>query len=330
MGGLPRELQQLERALDVDVLLSFVSTQCRDVRACACCCHLMLRLFLWPSLQHARQRADCVEGVDLMRVLPPDAERGGERGRERGGRGGEAGQQGGVGAAAKAEAEDLSPVRSAAVKKVTQFAWEHIFCEPIFAPGGQGGGQGPERAGAEAQSAARLQGVPTFWQRYSLGRAGQQGVQGFGELLFEMLALLKAGLSINNARAPSLASQLLPSGSGRASGQAGSSYNMRGGAGNAKFLQLLTILSLERKHLGPVHRPSSPVRFLPVSQYLLEPAFGVWALECGVLTSPRACKAYRFMFNTAHCVSSGGKPLRGNANGFRKTERNRPHYTGRK
>ena len=25
-------------------------------------------------------------------------------------------------------------------------------------------------------------------------------------------------------------------------------------------------------------------RFLPVSQYLLEPAFGVWALECGVLT----------------------------------------------
>ena len=38
-----------------------------------------------------------------------------------------------------------------------------------------------------------------------------------------------------------------------------------------------------------VRDPSSPkVGFFPVSQYSLEPAFGVWALECGVLTSPRA------------------------------------------
>ena len=34
--------------------------------------------------------------------------------------------------------------------------------------------------------------------------------------------------------------------------------------------------------------PSSPARLFPVSQYLHEPAFGVWVLECGVLTSPRA------------------------------------------
>ena len=34
--------------------------------------------------------------------------------------------------------------------------------------------------------------------------------------------------------------------------------------------------------------PSSPVRFLPVSQYLLELASGVWVLECGVLTSREA------------------------------------------
>ena len=33
---------------------------------------------------------------------------------------------------------------------------------------------------------------------------------------------------------------------------------------------------------------SSLVRFLPVSQYLLELAFGVWVLECGVLTSCEA------------------------------------------
>ena len=33
---------------------------------------------------------------------------------------------------------------------------------------------------------------------------------------------------------------------------------------------------------------SSLVRFLPVIQYLLELACGVWVLECGVLTSPRA------------------------------------------
>ena len=32
--------------------------------------------------------------------------------------------------------------------------------------------------------------------------------------------------------------------------------------------------------------PSTPVRFFPISQYLLESASGVWALECGVLTSP--------------------------------------------
>ena len=38
---------------------------------------------------------------------------------------------------------------------------------------------------------------------------------------------------------------------------------------------------------GPVN-PSSLVRFLPVSQYLLERASGVWVLECGVLTSRQA------------------------------------------
>ena len=31
--------------------------------------------------------------------------------------------------------------------------------------------------------------------------------------------------------------------------------------------------------------PSSFVRFLPVSRYLLELSSGVWVLECGVLTS---------------------------------------------
>ena len=34
--------------------------------------------------------------------------------------------------------------------------------------------------------------------------------------------------------------------------------------------------------------PSSLVRFLPVSQYLLELASGVWVIECGVLTSREA------------------------------------------
>ena len=29
----------------------------------------------------------------------------------------------------------------------------------------------------------------------------------------------------------------------------------------------------------PIHL--TPVRFFPDSQYLLEPAFGVWVLECG-------------------------------------------------
>ena len=38
---------------------------------------------------------------------------------------------------------------------------------------------------------------------------------------------------------------------------------------------------------GPVNS-SSLVRFLPVSQYLLELASGVWVLECGVLTSREA------------------------------------------
>ena len=38
---------------------------------------------------------------------------------------------------------------------------------------------------------------------------------------------------------------------------------------------------------GPV-QPSSLVRFLPVSRYLLEPASGVWVLGCGVLTSREA------------------------------------------
>ena len=31
-------------------------------------------------------------------------------------------------------------------------------------------------------------------------------------------------------------------------------------------------------------KPSSLVRFLPVSQYLLKLASGIWVLECGVLT----------------------------------------------
>ena len=34
---------------------------------------------------------------------------------------------------------------------------------------------------------------------------------------------------------------------------------------------------------GPSN-PSSLVRFLPVSQYLLELASGLWVLECGVLS----------------------------------------------
>ena len=40
---------------------------------------------------------------------------------------------------------------------------------------------------------------------------------------------------------------------------------------------------------GP-SKPSLPydVRFLPNSQYLLEPASGVWLLGCGVLTSREA------------------------------------------
>ena len=38
---------------------------------------------------------------------------------------------------------------------------------------------------------------------------------------------------------------------------------------------------------GP-SKPSSLVRFLTVSQYLLEPASSVWVLECGVLTSREA------------------------------------------
>ena len=36
---------------------------------------------------------------------------------------------------------------------------------------------------------------------------------------------------------------------------------------------------------GPVTKPSSLVRFLPVSQYLLELASDVWVLQCGVLSS---------------------------------------------
>ena len=36
--------------------------------------------------------------------------------------------------------------------------------------------------------------------------------------------------------------------------------------------------------------PSSPVRFLPVSQYLLELASGIRVLECGVLNLPRGVK----------------------------------------
>ena len=43
----------------------------------------------------------------------------------------------------------------------------------------------------------------------------------------------------------------------------------------------------------PVNSPSPKVRFLPVSQYLLELASGIWVLECGVLTSREAWNAYR-------------------------------------
>ena len=39
---------------------------------------------------------------------------------------------------------------------------------------------------------------------------------------------------------------------------------------------------------GGPSKPSSLVRLLPVFQYLLELASGVWVLECGVLTSPGA------------------------------------------
>ena len=42
-----------------------------------------------------------------------------------------------------------------------------------------------------------------------------------------------------------------------------------------------------RNGVGP-SKPSSFARFLPVSQYLLELASGVWVLECGVLSSPGA------------------------------------------
>ena len=50
--------------------------------------------------------------------------------------------------------------------------------------------------------------------------------------------------------------------------------------------------------------PPSPVCFFPISQYLLEPASGVWTLECGVLTPPLVREKHTgFMFNTAHCVS---------------------------
>ena len=39
---------------------------------------------------------------------------------------------------------------------------------------------------------------------------------------------------------------------------------------------------------GPSKPSSLKVRFLPVSQYLLELVSGAWALECGVLTSREA------------------------------------------
>ena len=40
--------------------------------------------------------------------------------------------------------------------------------------------------------------------------------------------------------------------------------------------------------IGGPSKPSSLARFLPISQYLLELASGVWVLECGVLTSREA------------------------------------------
>ena len=45
---------------------------------------------------------------------------------------------------------------------------------------------------------------------------------------------------------------------------------------------IMSILTTARQ------RPPSLVRFLPVCQYLLELASGVWVLECGVLTSREA------------------------------------------
>ena len=53
-----------------------------------------------------------------------------------------------------------------------------------------------------------------------------------------------------------------------------------------------------RRRIVRTHGPSKPffprlLRFPPIFQYLLEPAFGFWALECDVLTSLRARKAYR-------------------------------------
>ena len=46
-------------------------------------------------------------------------------------------------------------------------------------------------------------------------------------------------------------------------------------------------LRIWASHRGPP-RPSSLVRFLSVSQYLLELASCAWVLECGVLTSREA------------------------------------------
>ena len=48
------------------------------------------------------------------------------------------------------------------------------------------------------------------------------------------------------------------------------------------------ISSWRDERIRPAKFPSSPARTFPISQYLREPASGVWALQFCVLTSPRA------------------------------------------
>ena len=54
---------------------------------------------------------------------------------------------------------------------------------------------------------------------------------------------------------------------------------------------------------GPSKPSSLKVRFLPVAQYLLGLASGLWVLECDLLTSRGRGKHTESTFNTVHCVS---------------------------